>query len=157
MRHVTKEALLAGAAIIRKGDDEDPASIVTKALDDLSKTVNERIDTDTKALNERLDMLETKINRPAITVDRKDGPLNLLNFMKAADGGYISGPGTETSDSIPARLSNGEFVVRASATRQHRSLLEAINDGVVSRFANGGYAHAPGGEKGAEMVIQVKK
>lgn len=72
MHYTDKEALLAGATMIRKGDDEDPASIVTKALDDLSKTVNERIDTDTKALNERLDMLETKINRPAITVDRKD-------------------------------------------------------------------------------------
>ena len=34
-----------------------------------------------------------------------------------ADGGYISGPGTETSDSIPARLSDGEFVIKASAVR----------------------------------------
>ena len=34
-----------------------------------------------------------------------------------AEGGYIYGPGTETSDSIPARLSDGEFVVKASAVR----------------------------------------
>ena len=33
------------------------------------------------------------------------------------EGGFVSGPGTETSDSIPARLSDGEFVVKASAVR----------------------------------------
>ena len=33
------------------------------------------------------------------------------------EGGFVSGPGSETSDSIPARLSDGEFVVKASAVR----------------------------------------
>jgi len=37
--------------------------------------------------------------------------------VKAAGGGYITGPGTSTSDSIPARLSDGEFVLRAAAVR----------------------------------------
>lgn len=36
---------------------------------------------------------------------------------KKAGGGMIAGPGTATSDSIPAWLSNGEYVVRASAVR----------------------------------------
>ena len=31
--------------------------------------------------------------------------------------GYISGPGTETSDDIPAMLSDGEFVMTAQAVR----------------------------------------
>lgn len=34
-----------------------------------------------------------------------------------ATGGYVTGPGTGTSDSIPTRLSNGEFVMTAAATR----------------------------------------
>jgi hypothetical protein len=34
-----------------------------------------------------------------------------------ASGGRITGPGSETSDSIPANLSNNEFVVRASAAK----------------------------------------
>lgn len=34
-----------------------------------------------------------------------------------AEGGYIVGPGTATSDSIPSWLSNGEFVVQASAVQ----------------------------------------
>lgn len=44
-------------------------------------------------------------------------------------GGYVSGSGTGTSDSIPARLSNGEFVINAQATKRNRQLLEAINSG----------------------------
>jgi hypothetical protein len=45
-----------------------------------------------------------------------------------ARGGYVSGPGTSTSDSIPAYLSRGEFVVRAAAVRQYGvDFLRAIN------------------------------
>ncbi|WP_444756780.1 phage tail length tape measure family protein [Pseudomonas sp. A014] len=50
-------------------------------------------------------------------------------------GGYVSGSGTGTSDSIPARLSNGEFVVNAKATQRNRDLLEAINSNERVSFA----------------------
>mgnify|MGYP003342143883 CR=1 FL=1 len=39
-------------------------------------------------------------------------------MAKKAKGGYISGPGSTTSDSIPAMLSNGEYVVNARATEK---------------------------------------
>ena len=63
-----------------------------------------------------------------------------------ATGGYITGPGTGTSDSIPARLSNGEFVIRSEAVKRYgTNFLNAVNDGTfarihtkVSRFAEGG-------------------
>ncbi len=42
-------------------------------------------------------------------------------------GGAVFGPGTSTSDSIPAWLSNGEFVINAAATKRFRPLLEIIN------------------------------
>jgi hypothetical protein len=55
----------------------------------------------------------------------------------AATGGFIYGPGTATSDSIPARLSNGEFVVRATQAAKYGPLLDSINKGVKG-FAAGG-------------------
>ena len=63
-----------------------------------------------------------------------------------ATGGYISGRGTGTSDSIPAMLSNGEFVVKASSVKKYgTNFLNALNDGSFSRipvrvakFASGG-------------------
>ena len=43
-------------------------------------------------------------------------------------GGPVFGRGTATSDSIPAWLSNGEFVVRAAAVRKYGlSLLHSLN------------------------------
>ena len=55
-----------------------------------------------------------------------------------ATGGYISGAGTGTSDSIPARLSDGEYVINAAATRRNKSLLDKINSGGPVGYAAGG-------------------
>lgn len=62
----------------------------------------------------------------------------LLGGLKLAGGGFVSGRGTGKSDSIPARLSNGEYVINARATKQNRALLDAINSGKLPRFADGG-------------------
>lgn len=58
----------------------------------------------------------------------------------AASGGQIMGPGTSTSDSIPAMLSTGEYVINAAAvSRVGAPLLDAINTGrSFRRFAGGG-------------------
>lgn len=62
-----------------------------------------------------------------------------FNFTGFASGGKVSGPGTGTSDSIPAMLSNGEFVVNAAQARKYRALLEAINGGHVPHLKGGGF------------------
>ena len=49
-------------------------------------------------------------------------------FQGFAGGGYVTGPGTSTSDSIPARLSAGEYVLNAAAVKRVGvAFLEAIN------------------------------
>lgn len=48
---------------------------------------------------------------------------------KYASGSFVSGPGGPRSDSIPAYLSNGEFVMNAAATNKNRGMLEAMNSG----------------------------
>lgn len=59
--------------------------------------------------------------------------------IKKAMGGYITGPGTGTSDSIPAMLSNGEYVLRSSAVdRIGVGTLDALNAGAMPHFADGG-------------------
>lgn len=52
-------------------------------------------------------------------------------------GGLVEGPGTGTSDSIPARLSNGEAVMTAQAVADWGPILSAFN------VASGGNAIAP--------------
>ena len=63
-----------------------------------------------------------------------------------AVGGHITGAGTSTSDSIPAMLSNGEYVIKASSVRRYGlNFMDAVNKGTFSRipvniahFADGG-------------------
>lgn len=57
-----------------------------------------------------------------------------------ASGGSIRGAGGPRSDSIPAWLSNGEFVVNAKASGQWLPFLHAINNGHA--FADGGQVDA---------------
>jgi TP901 family phage tail tape measure protein len=60
--------------------------------------------------------------------------INLNNF---AAGGFVSGPGTATSDSIPAMLSNGEYVVKASAVGAYGvDFLNALNQQKVGSFGS---------------------
>lgn len=72
-----------------------------------------------------------------------------------ATGGAIVGAGTGTSDSIPAMLSNGEYVIKASQAKKYGSLLESINNGGVSHFASGGAVDSvssSGGSSGGSPV-----
>lgn len=47
--------------------------------------------------------------------------------LKYASGGLVTGPGTGTSDSIPAMLSNGEAVMTAAAVNEWGAMLSAMN------------------------------
>ena len=58
--------------------------------------------------------------------------------MNLATGGFVSGPGSSISDSIPAMLSDGEYVINAKATEQFLPLLSAINSGRGIMMAGGG-------------------
>jgi HK97 family phage major capsid protein len=85
MRHVDKNALLASAAIVRKGEDDDVTNIVTKALADFQKVVDDRLTAleskgekkddviDVKSIADRMDRLEAAAKRPGAT-DKKDEP-----------------------------------------------------------------------------------
>lgn len=72
------------------------------------------------------------------------------NFFKAfgkgfATGGSVDGPGTGTSDSIPAMLSNGEYVLNAQAVdRLGVPFLNGLNTGRLRGFASGGLVGSGG-------------
>jgi phage-related protein len=74
-------------------------------------------------------------------------PIKPLAEYKFADGGSVRGPGTGTSDSIPALLSNGEHVWTAREVRGvgGHGVVEALRRQAVGKFAKGGPVGAHGG------------
>jgi len=76
--------------------------------------------------------------------------------LKLATGGRVSGPGSSTSDSIPAWLSDGEYVVNAQAASQPGALelLDALNEGkaIIRRASGGGAGQTAGSPAPASSV-----
>lgn len=72
--------------------------------------------------------------------------ISQITSVAFAKGGHVQGPGTGTSDSILARLSNNEFVM-TSRTVEHYGVgfLNALNQRRLPKFANGGHV---GGKSG---------
>ena len=78
--------------------------------------------------------------------------ISTVKSAKFATGGYVSGPGTGTSDSIPAQLSNGESVINARSTAMFGPLLSSLNQ------AGGGIAFNPaagGSREGYEFLASA--
>ena len=62
-----------------------------------------------------------------------------------ATGGIVSGPGTSTSDSVPANLSNGEVVLSVETVKRNPALIGALLSGkkvMVPGYAKNGVAGA---------------
>jgi hypothetical protein len=61
-------------------------------------------------------------------------------FGGFAIGGFVSGPGGPTSDSIPAMLSDGEYVLNAAAVRKFGTgFLDQLNEGRIPHRKHGGF------------------
>lgn len=83
-----------------------------------------------------------------------------------ADGGAVSGAGTGTSDSIPARLSNGEYVIKASSAKalgtNFLDRLNSVGDGRTIRsgrlprfkYADGGEVRTENSQLGNTMPTE---
>jgi len=116
------------------------------ALADELRLIPTDITTDVK-VNDRassvLDSIWTKIKRLpggiVVTTDVATGSSSYRrgdNMAAYGEGGAVRGPGTATSDSINARLSNGEYVIRAAAHAQYGTrFFDQLN---AQRFASGG-------------------
>jgi hypothetical protein len=145
------EALFQGEEAQRRTADQ--AAFFRDGMFDAFASIIPAIETGNAALDR---FISTMIQAVAQAALLGTGPLGgmlgggLLSFAHGgevrvpgyAGGGSVSGPGTGTSDSILAKVSDGEYVVRASQAKRHRALLEQINAGApvtrLHRPANNG-------------------
>ena len=85
-------------------------------------------------------------------VEMKNGgepPINPADFPPM--NGQIDGPGTETSDDIPAMLSDGEFVMTAKAVKGAGSFDMNTNNGIVTLTPNG----SPSRDGGTRVMYKL--
>jgi len=90
----------------------------------------------------------------ALGVKTWGGPYSSETTMpkRMATGGTV--PGTGNTDTVPAMLTPGEFVINKQATEQNLPLLMAINDGQQSSgmgYQNGGQIRFQRGHAGAQL------
>lgn len=82
------------------------------------------------------------------TFKARGGPIGLAGGGNP--GGPVSGAGTSTSDSIPAMLSNGEWVIQASAVAKYGAhFMAAVNAGRLQLARTAGSSMTGGGTAGA--------
>jgi TP901 family phage tail tape measure protein len=126
-------------------NDPSTAPKVSKALRDAAGvTLSASADKATELINRYLAKI-TKAQADAIlatagvTGRGSGGGGGGAVVTRKADGGPVSGPGTGRSDSIPALLSNGEYVIKASSVDKFgNGFLDSINAGVLPAFRDGG-------------------
>jgi TP901 family phage tail tape measure protein len=104
--------------------DKVPSDISTTIKADTSGALA-NIDSFVKEANNRLNNIRDKtvtvttVNRQVTVTEPARSGGGAGSVMVAARGGLVTGPGSSTSDSIAARLSNGEFVVKAAAVQHY--------------------------------------
>lgn len=71
-----------------------------------------------------------------------------------ATGGHVTGPGTGTSDSIPAWLSNGEYVINAAAVQRYgKGTFDRLN---AQKFATGGHVGPAANDASAVPNVRLE-
>lgn len=120
-------------------------TLATAWADELSTRLNKLLEPITSGLTDLFTNMITGLFGGTPTKKASGGAVT-----KKASGGFVSGRGTSTSDSIPAMLSDGEYVINAKAVSKIGvGNLDALNKNMGSipngnslKFASGGLVKA---------------
>lgn len=123
--------ILGGLYFLKLGFDT-AVNAIGKAWEALKEKMKEPIRIAFKWINDTVVEGLNTIIRPL------PGDFEIPRIPGYARGGTVRGKGSGTSDSILARLSNDEFVVRAKYSRKYRKLLEMMNAGQLDNGVGGG-------------------
>lgn len=134
--------------------DTAATKISTGATDDLSSVTKSTGNSAMPALMAAVTAVSGSLGKFGIVLQTV---MMIMQIGKAAklwafaDGGAVSGAGTGTSDSIPARLSNGEYVIKASSAKAlGTNFLDRLNSVGDGRTIRSGrlprFKYADGGE-----------
>lgn len=112
-----------------KGDDADPAELVTKALADLTKSVDDRLKAmETKGLDpkltERLDKIEAKVNRPGTGDEKLEPSVERKAFDEYLRHGKEAGADTLKTLTVSSDPQGGYLAPNEMSTEMIRDLVQ---------------------------------
>ena len=126
--------------VLPRADRPEAKANLKRAQDQLRSMLHNRVGRD-GAVGDATGEAAERIKAQIVELQRQIDPSQAPAF---ANGGLISGAGGGRSDSIVARVSNGEFVMNAAATARNLPILEALNSGrLVPMFSTGGIIGGP--------------
>lgn len=131
------EAQATAQAETIKKLDADITDLQTKAASIEIKADVTQAEGQIASLQAKIDKLSDKT--VTVTMKTVAADINSAGLEGFARGGMLRGPGSGVSDSILARVSNGEYIVNAAAVNHYGAgLLNRINSMQIPRFASGG-------------------
>ena len=125
------------------------ASSVAASLDQVHSKLRQTFTLEKDAVDQLTAAYQRNIAASGMT------PIVGPRMRKYANGGMIMGPGTGTSDSIPAMVSNGEYITNAKQTKKYFPLLQAISKDQVPGFKSPDGGNLIGG--GSSNVFQGRQ
>jgi TP901 family phage tail tape measure protein len=144
-----KSSLSLGEQVNYMTQEQIQASAIASSLDQVHSKLKQTFTSEAAAV----DMLTAAYQRSVAAQRGFAVPITPRGpVRKYATGGFISGPGTGTSDSIPAMLSNGEAVIPAKSVSQNKDLVQSLINDSLPRFATGGIIGTP-----SESLMQQVK
>jgi TP901 family phage tail tape measure protein len=135
INRTTQETGMLGESTSYMTETQLRAAAVAASLDQVHQQLTQRFTSEAAAV----DALTAAYARN-ITAQSAYGPVGASPTTigkKYAEGGIISGPGTGTSDSIVAMVSNGEAVIPAKSVARNPDLVKALIAGNIPGFAQG--------------------
>lgn len=142
--------------IVQSGASMAASSIADFVVDPLNQSFSEMADNFIRQVTRMV--IETAVQRAILSGLSGVGGFSSGGEVQGfASGGFVSGPGTPTSDSIPAWLSDGEYVLSARTTKRVGiDNLNALNFGKAKGFAQGGsVGPSQGGGSSGVTIIPV--
>ncbi len=136
INRTTQETGMLGESTSYMTETQLRAAAVAASLDQIHQQLTQRFTSEAAAV----DALTAAYGRN-ITAQNAYGPAGTMQSSvgkKYANGGIISGPGTGTSDSIVAMVSNGEAIIPAKSVAQNPDLVRGLIAGNVPKFSIGG-------------------
>ena len=117
------------------------AAAASHSLNQAHATLTQQFTAEASAVNQLILAYQNATKAAAAFAMTNPGAMR-PPIKKFANGGIVGGPGTGTSDSIPAYLSNGEYVIKADAVDQYGAeFFDKLN---AQKLAKGGLINLPG-------------